>query len=157
MTILHIRAPSDADFITIASWINDANACARWAGPDMPFPFAVADLPALCMVHSALSFCLVDQNGALLGFAQCVEKGEGVMRLARVIIAPAQRGRGFAKVLCERVLQSTAQQCAVMAFTLGVYRDNPAAIRCYQQLGFEVVEEKSSLERLEMRRQAEFG
>lgn len=157
MITLHLRAPCDADFITIASWITDAKACARWAGPDMPFPFAAADLPALCLVLGAHSFCLIDEVGTLLGFAQCVEKGEGVMRLARVIVAPQQRGRGLSKALCEGSMRSTAQQGAVLAFSLGVYRDNPAAIRCYQQLGFVVVEEKCSLERLEMRRDGELG
>jgi hypothetical protein len=35
-----LRAPTESDYLHVASWITDAAACRRWAGPRVAFPFS---------------------------------------------------------------------------------------------------------------------
>ncbi len=151
---MKLRPVHTSDFATLATWVLDAHACARWGGPDLPFPFSAEDLPRLLNTAQGPSFCLIDENGEndeMLGFAQYFDKGEAVVRLARIILAPKQRGQGLAKTLCQLLMQQAQQEMRVARFSLAVYRDNLPALACYRQLGFVVDEEKSSGTRLEMR------
>lgn len=148
---LTLRSPRIVDFETVASWISDARACSRWAGPQLRFPFSAAELTKLINATATNSFCLSPENGDLVGFAQYFDKGNGVVRLSRVIVSPSHRGRGFGKLLCELLMQEALKCIKVESFSLGVYRDNPAAIATYSKLGFSPVEEDSTAERLSMK------
>ncbi len=147
---MQLRPVQTMDYAQLVGWISDAHACARWAGPDMAFPFSSEELPALLKVAQGPSFCLTDDTHNMLGFGQYFDKGAGIVRLARIIIAPSQRGQGLAKTLCQLLMQQARQELRVQAFSLAVFRDNLAAVSCYLQLGFVVVEEKSSDYRWEM-------
>jgi [ribosomal protein S18]-alanine N-acetyltransferase len=131
-----LRTPVPSHYDVLASWIDDATACARWAGPLLKFPFPAGDLPALLGSDNTSSFSLVDSSCALVGFGQLVQKDPTVLRLARIIIAPQMRGLGLGKTLCELLLAQASTNAAVEQLTLGVYRDNPSAISLYMSLGF---------------------
>ena len=138
----------------VASWISDAKACSRWAGPQVPFPFSSVELPAHIHATDTNTFCLSAEKEDLLGFAQYFDKGNGVVRLARVIVSPACRGQGLGKILCALVIERALTSLKVESFSLGVYRDNPAAIATYSELGFSLVEDQSTEESLTMALQA---
>jgi [ribosomal protein S18]-alanine N-acetyltransferase len=150
-----LRPPAPADFEMVASWISDARACSRWAGPLVPFPFPIAELPTLIHATDTNTFCLSMEEHDLLGFAQYFAKGNGVVRLARVIVSPSYRGQGLGKILCALVMEKALKSLTVESFSLGVYRDNPAAITIYSRLGFSVVEDQSTEEHLTMALQAD--
>jgi GNAT superfamily N-acetyltransferase len=85
-------------------------------------------------------FVLRDGN-AVVGMANAlinVSTAEGgpVLVLEDVIVAASHRGRGHGRHLLEHVLQwaATENMCRV---TLLADRDNAAALRFYQKLGFE--------------------
>jgi len=145
-----LRAPAFSDFEAIASWISDAHACSRWAGPQVPFPFAPEQLPHLLNVTESNSFCLSSDNYDLLGFGQCFDKGNGLARLARVIVSPVYRGQGLGSALCQALMQQAAATIKPDAFSLGVYIDNPAAITVYSRLGFSVTDDNTHPDRLNM-------
>lgn len=148
---LTFRSPRIIDFEAITSWIPDARACSRWAGPQLRFPFSAAELPKLISATATNSYSLSPESGDLVGFAQYFDKGDGVVRLSRVIVSPSYRGRGFGKLLCKLVMQEALKCMKVETFSLGVYRDNPAAIATYSKLGFSPVEEESTEDRLSMK------
>ena len=150
-----LRSPTLADFEAVASWIPDAKACSRWAGPQVPFPFSVAELATLIHATDANTFCLSTAKHDLLGFAQYFDKGSGVVRLARVIVSPSYRGQGLGEILCVLVMERAVSSLRAESFSLGVYRDNPAAIATYSKLGFSVVEDQSTEDRFTMALQAD--
>jgi ribosomal-protein-alanine N-acetyltransferase len=150
-----LRLSTTGDFETVASWIPDAKACRLWAGPQLPFPFSPPDLPRLIAANETNTFSLSPENtGDLVGFGQWFDKGSGVARLARVIVSPSCRGHRLGRVLCQLLMREAMKTIAVELFTLGVHRDNAAAIATYSSLGFCVVEEKSTEDSLAMQLRA---
>jgi len=133
---LALRQPIPSDYEDIASWISDANACARWAGPQLRFPFSATELPELLAGETATSFSLVDSSTVLLGFGQLVRQNPSVLRFARIIVAPHKRRLGVGTSLCKLLLAEVAIDPAIERVTLRVYRDNPSAIALYSKLGF---------------------
>ena len=62
-----------------------------------------------------------------------------VVHLGRIIVSPAQRGRGKGRELCERLVARAVQATGAGAVTLRVYRDNETALGLYLRLGFRPV------------------
>lgn len=148
-----IRLPVAADYVVIAGWIADAAACARWAGPQLAYPFDPLQLPQLLQVAPGASYVLRQEDGEVLGFGQYRLRQPGVAHLCRIAIAPQARARGLGKKLCSLLLAEAVRAHGVDAATLRVYRDNPAARAIYAGLGFVELEAESSAEVLWMRAQ----
>lgn len=145
-----LRPALVTDYAVIASWINDAKACARWAGPQLPYPFFTADLPSLLAKPQAQDLVLVDANQAIVGFAQFWRRDEQRVHLGRIIVSPTTRGLGYGRLLCEQLMQRAIAATGLPVVSLRVYRDNPAALHLYRQLGFVAVESDSNAEVLAM-------
>jgi ribosomal protein S18 acetylase RimI-like enzyme len=141
-----LRSPRPSDYDAIASWIPDAEHCARWGGPHIPFPFPGSELPRLIAGASAIvpgetntSFSLVDDSDQLsepLGFGQLVRQDRATFRLARLIVAPSRRGCGLGAVLCQLLIARAESFDEAESVTLFVYRDNSPAVHLYSKLGF---------------------
>ncbi|WP_460532936.1 GNAT family N-acetyltransferase [Chitinimonas naiadis] len=144
------RAPLPADYRTLASWVGDARTCARWAGPQLPFPFTVTELASLLQVEGSESFAMVGKGDELLGFGQYWLRPTGAVHLGRIIVSPLVRGLGLGKTLCAWLAVTGRERTGASVVTLRVYRDNPAAMAVYTSLGFEVVEAESDPEILLM-------
>ncbi|WP_164483775.1 MULTISPECIES: GNAT family N-acetyltransferase [unclassified Polaromonas] len=138
-----LRPPTAADYAALATWVIDADSCARWAGPKLPFPFDPQQLPALLAEPGAHSFVLSRGPGEALGFCQFWVREAGVAHLARIILAPSARGQGLAVTLCRLLMDEAARTVGAQAFTLRVYRDNHPALATYEGLGFAVVPDQS--------------
>jgi ribosomal protein S18 acetylase RimI-like enzyme len=134
----HLRAPASSDYAIIASWIADAAAAHRWAGPFLPFPFSAADLPVLLAGpgNGETNHCLADDSPGPLGFGQHWTSQPGTVHLARLIVAPHVRGQGMGRRLCQHLIAAALQSTDARTVTLRAYRDNLAAVRLYESLGF---------------------
>ncbi len=148
----HLRAPLPADFAELVGWIPDAHACARWAGPNLRFPFVAAELPALLRVKGASDWSFVDFAGRLVGFGQYWPRNPVTLHLGRIIVAPHARGRGMGRVLLEQLMAEAVRAARPDVISLKVYRDNPAALALYRSLGFVAIEAESNAEVLAMER-----
>jgi [ribosomal protein S18]-alanine N-acetyltransferase len=110
----------------------------------VPFPFLPADLPRLLVAQNGHTFSLeTAEHGDLPGFGQWYEKGNWVIRLARIIVSAFHRGRGIGKALCQLLMENAVGATAVGTFVLSIYRDNPSAIAAYSGLGFGRIEAMS--------------
>jgi [ribosomal protein S18]-alanine N-acetyltransferase len=149
-----LRNPQPDDYLVIASWVPDAQACIRWAGPLVPFPFAAAELQRLLTVSNGESYCLADSGAEPCGFGQHFVVEDGAVHLGRIIVSPAARGKGLGRELCQQLIARAVQATGATAVTLRVYRDNAAALHLYSSLGFMPVAAKSSEEVLFMAHRA---
>jgi ribosomal-protein-alanine N-acetyltransferase len=140
---LGLRPPEAADYAALGTWLPDADSCARWAGPKLPFPFVPQQLPQLLAEPGAHSFVLSRGRGEALGFCQFWVREPGVAHLARIILAPSARGQGLAATLCRLLMAEAARAVDAQAFTLRVYRDNHPALATYEGLGFIAVPAQS--------------
>jgi ribosomal protein S18 acetylase RimI-like enzyme len=76
---------------------------------------------------------------SLLGYGELwVDAGEQEVELARLIVAPAQRGQGIGVTLVRRLLEEVRRTAYPRAF-LRVVPDNRIAIACYLRAGFTAV------------------
>ncbi|MEJ2629808.1 MAG: GNAT family protein [Acidihalobacter sp.] len=149
---LFLRKPKGDDYPVIASWIGDAVACARWAGPHVTYPFAAQDLPEVLDMQERRSRVLGSADiSQPLGFGQFRTIREGEVHLGRIIVASGYRGRGLGKQMCRLLMQEATAETGVDVFTLRVYRDNPAARAVYMALGFQPFEAESDADLLFMR------
>jgi ribosomal protein S18 acetylase RimI-like enzyme len=152
-----LRIVEPADYEVIASWVPDAESCLRWAGPRVVFLFTAADLPGLLAVSAGRSYCLTERTAIPLGFGQHWVLRPGAVHLGRIIIAPAVRGRGFGRLLCQLLLAQAIEATGAAEVTLRVDRNNTVALSLYSRLGFSAVEAESSQRALFMRREANPG
>ncbi|QBG91873.1 GNAT family N-acetyltransferase [Xanthomonas oryzae] len=139
-----LRPAVPSDYATIATWIPDADACARWAGPQLRFPFAPDQLHALLAVGGESSYCMTEGTRSPLGFGQFWPRGENAVHLGRIVVSPHERGKGYGITLCDLLLRQAWASTAAERATLRVYRDNIAALAIYSRLGFVAVESESN-------------
>jgi ribosomal protein S18 acetylase RimI-like enzyme len=139
-----LRPPLLEDYESIASWILDAEACRRWAGPKVSYPFSAAELPQLLAVPGSSSYCLASERSVPLGFGQFWPRPGGVIHLLRIIVSPTLRGKGLGRELCGQLIARALATAPAHSLTLNVYRENERAVALYERLGFQVVPEKST-------------
>ena len=149
-----LRSAEIGDYNAIASWVDDADACARWAGPAVPFPFLAEELPEILSVTGSESYCLAGSDGECIGFGQFWTATEVAVHIGRIIISPSVRGSGAGRLLCEKLIDRAIQSTGSSVVTLRVYRSNLAALSLYSSLGFAMVDSESTSELLFMKAEA---
>lgn len=143
---LTLRPARPSDFLVLSTWIPDAAACTRWAGPRVPFPFAPDHLEGLLEARERSSHGLWKDGATLVAFGQHWVLTPGRVHLGRIIVAPEARGRGFGHALCRQLMAEAVQATGAHSITLRVYRDNAVAQRLYAGLGFAPVAAESDEE-----------
>jgi GNAT superfamily N-acetyltransferase len=85
-------------------------------------------------------------DGDLLGFAYltrgssepCVEGLEKTVELQRIYVHPASHGTGVGKIL-EKEIETMAREQGFKNLWLGVWQENPRAMRAYEKWGYKKV------------------
>jgi ribosomal protein S18 acetylase RimI-like enzyme len=131
-----LRAAVDADLKTLMAWINDKKACKLWAGPVVRFPLTLQRLKQDIAYSTDNTFAMQNAAGEFLGLGQLLAKENNRIHLARIIVAPLQRGRGLGDLLGRLLIDEGLKRYGNVYFTLNVYSDNANAVRLYQKLGF---------------------
>ncbi len=117
-------------------WIKDKEACKLWAGPDVGFPLALQRLKQDLACSTDNTFAMESSGGEFLGLGQLLAKENNRIHLARIIIAPHQRGKGLGDLLCRLLIDEGLNRFGQVYFTLNVYSDNANALKLYRRLGF---------------------
>lgn len=145
-------AARSADYAQLARWVQTADECRRWAGPDLAWPIDEADLGQRLQRPNQNSRSLIDSQRKLVGFGQYYSRRPGSLRLARLIVHPDYRGAGLAARLVELLIADAHQEQAFDTVELGVYPDNTPAIAAYRRMGFADCDDPSQPEVISMRR-----
>jgi ribosomal protein S18 acetylase RimI-like enzyme len=122
------------DLRVVASWIATARDCELWAGWRVRFPIDIESLPASISFAENNAFTLTDECDRLMAFGQLVPKGSRA-HLARLIVAPAFRRKGYGEVLVQALVQE-AEKGPFECLSLNVDTENTPAISLYMKLGF---------------------
>ncbi len=130
------RADHD-DMDALMTWFSTASDVNVWGGPKFRYPFTPETFRTDCHWPEMASYCLRDADGRMCAFGQYYDRN-GYMNLARLVVAPEQRGRRLGAELVTRLMQLAADELTLDAYSLFVYRDNLPALRLYQSLGFKI-------------------
>lgn len=141
--MIQLRPATCNDLSTILSWTTTAESLKRWGGPVLTFPPDVAKTWHEIGGNESNSFVLIDERNRILGFGQTLQREAHAIHLARIILAPETRGKGYGRVLCEALMKTAIAQHQPAKFTLNVYQDNAAAVSLYRSLGFVMADQHS--------------
>jgi ribosomal protein S18 acetylase RimI-like enzyme len=132
-----LRIATNEDLQALIPWIKDQGACKRWAGPHVRFPLTLQNLKNDIEFSEENTFVMVNDAGEPWGLGQLLEKENGRIHLARVIVAPPRRAKGLGEILCRLLIAEGIKRFGNVFFSLNVYSANTAAIKLYQKLGFK--------------------
>jgi ribosomal protein S18 acetylase RimI-like enzyme len=135
--VLDATAVSDID--QLMRWFPDADATRTWGGPAFRYPFNRHSFAEDIHWGRMASFSLRSPAGELAAFGQLYERLDRI-NLARLAVSPALRGQGVGKRLVSMLMRVGAKMFTCTEFSLFVYRDNVAAARCYESMGFTVTD-----------------
>jgi len=139
------------DLDELKAWFDDARAVRSWGGPNFRYPFTAETFAEDCRWPGMDSFCLRKPDPAsggkpndgtrvgFVAFGQLYDRN-GRINLARLVVHPEMRGRGIGRRLVGLLMVAGARLLPLDEYSLFVYRDNDAAISCYQAMGFEIAD-----------------
>lgn len=130
--------PSAAEHAaTVAAWPASEPEVTMWCGL-REFPLSPEIVAGWGREEGVRAHALVE-GGELLGYGELWFDADEV-ELARIIVAPAFRGRGVGRALV-RGLTALAREAGQENIFMRVHPDNQVALRCHRGAGFEVVED----------------
>lgn len=109
-----------------------------WGGPALSFPAEPDRLWKEIHGASDTTFVMDGRRGLLAAFGQVIPRDPYTVHLARIFVAPHERGKGAGRALCACLIEEGTRRYRPARFTLNVYRDNAQAVRLYGGLGFVV-------------------
>ncbi len=143
---LRLRAFEKSDDAEVTSWFPDAGAVRFFAGKRLKWPLTAEQWDGIRSDETLTAWTAIlgDDTGAV-GHGELVRETESVVRLARLAVAPAVRGRGVGRALVA-ALVAMSRANGYSRATLTVHPDNANAIRAYRGLGFRPVSEQGAKE-----------
>jgi len=109
----------------------DADAIAGW------HPIATSEVLGWWEVADVEPWVMDESDGVLIAYSELwLDAEEDEVELARLIVAPERRGRGFGKLLVQALMHK-AHATDLATTMLRVEPDNEIAIGCYLACGFE--------------------
>ena len=129
LTQFHIN-----DYQQLVDWIDSPELNYLWGGPKFTFPLDYSQIDAHVSLPQCQAFFYL-HNGERAGYVELFEVDEHIARICRVFIHPSFRGHGIAKKMLVELIEIAKQQ-HYTKFSLCVFSQNIAAIRCYESLGF---------------------
>jgi len=130
-----VRPATLEDLMVVASWIRTPDECERWGGTQVPFPIDRVALPDTIGFTEQNAYVMI-VGGSLIAFGQIFDKPQHRQHLAKFIVSPIHRGRGYGRKFLYDLLGRTT----VDRVSLNVNQDNSAAIALYAAAGFVVAD-----------------
>ena len=140
--MLRLRPYKNCDADIIASWIKNEYAFRQWCADRYDrYPVTGADINA----HYA-GFADADWFYPMTAFDETgvvghlimrfTDEEKRILRFGFVIVDVNRRGEGYGREMLSLALQYAALILKAEKVTLGVFENNPAALKCYRSVGF---------------------
>ena len=137
-----LRSATAHDLLNVAAWITSQRDCEFWAGHALAYPLRLETLSHDISLSPETSFCFAGSR--VLAFGQLIDKGNGRVHLAKIIVYPQMRDGGIGtRFVASLIDKATEQSFALIG--LNVHPDNHAAINLYKKLAFQFVERPATV------------
>ncbi len=130
----HLRPASVDDMLALRQHFSSLTEVQLWGGEGFTAPLTRSRFMQQLQLKDTESFVLSDHD-VDVAYGQLCDRF-AKHHLARLLVFPAMRNRGYGKSLVFRLLQQGLQQNARLDFSLFVYKSNTVAVKLYQGLGF---------------------
>lgn len=131
--------PDDAE--TILRWCKDRTSFRLWSADRYKdFPASPDDMIAQYSGSGLFPFTMTINNrpcGHLL--MRYPSEDRSVIRFGFVIINDNMRNKGYGKRLLQLAIQHASNSLKAKKLTLGVFKTNTSAIKCYESAGFRYI------------------
>ncbi|CCN82488.1 putative acetyltransferase [Vibrio nigripulchritudo SFn27] len=124
---------------TITTWFRTRDEFLAWGGRVFHWPLTAESICQRSKEENLKFYVLIDDE-APVGFIEINRVSATESRLCRVAVNPDIRGKGVGRKLVEFSMQQIRQDPAVEEVSLAVFHSNTSAKRCYDSVGFEVVD-----------------
>lgn len=144
--------PTDANVIT--TWLKSEYLMRQWCADRYErYPVTPDDMNSYHQQyiegHNSIAFTMVDGE-EIVGYITLRTPADdsSEQRLGFVIVDDSKRGKGLGKALVCMAVDYAFSKLGTTKVSLGVFDNNPAAIRCYESAGFHrvVIPETESYE-----------
>ena len=124
---------------TISQWFLTKEEFLAWGGRVFIWPLTAE---AICQrsCETTLSFFVLIDNREVVGFIELNRISDDETRLCRIAVNPDARGQGIGKELVRFAIREIQQNHSAKHITLAVFHSNKSAKRCYESVGFKVVD-----------------
>jgi len=128
------------DAPTILSWCKTREAFRRWSADRYKnFPAQPEEMASQYEGSNIYPLTAVDDEGKIVGHIMIRVPNPdrpSSVRLGFVIVDDSLRGRGLGKSLLRETIAYAAEHFSAEEITLGVFANNPPALKCYESVGF---------------------
>ncbi|POY38301.1 hypothetical protein C3K47_02570 [Solitalea longa] len=129
---------TDTDFGLLKSWITDEEILFQFAGTEFSFPITKYQLKQYINKNPDRRFYMgCFDDGSAFAFGEIIPQQNDTYRLGRLLVGdPQTRGQGLGyRFVCELVGECK-KVFKAKGIDLYVWKENTAAIKCYQKAGF---------------------
>lgn len=133
---MHLRPFNIQDTDLLNAWTGHQDEVFRFSGTSWEYPLTEAFLEAYQGTYPGRTQYILEAEDKAIGFGEIIQGEDNSPRLSRLLIAPAQRGKGYGKALV-RALMAKIDHPIVYLFVL---EENQVARQCYEAYGFETIE-----------------
>lgn len=141
--MLRLRPYKDCDAEYIVNWIKDERTFYKWcAGQYRHYPISAEDIREYygqyAKADNYYQMTAFDESGPVGHLImRFTDEEKKVLRFGFIVLNNEKRGKGYGKEMLCLALQYAFDILKVKKVTLGVFENNPAALHCYQSVGFQ--------------------
>ncbi|AZZ59506.1 GNAT family N-acetyltransferase [Riemerella anatipestifer] len=128
----------------LISWIDNAEDLMQFAGPKFTFPLTKSQILESLEDKNRFTFSVKNKD-EIIGHAEIYFK-ENSLALGRILINKENRGKGYGKLLTEKLLDYGFENSEKEFAELNVFDWNIPAIKSYEKAGF-IINPNESVQR----------
>lgn len=146
---MRFRPYKDSDAAVILSWLRTEEEFRKWSADRYKdYPAKPEDMNEMYRsmedTDNYYPFTMADDDGPVGHLMlRYPDEEKKIIRFGFVIVDPEKRGQGYGKMLLKYAEDYAFGFLGAEKLTLGVFENNPPAIRCYEACGFTPFGEES--------------
>ncbi|MGN5953686.1 GNAT family N-acetyltransferase [Sphingobacterium lactis] len=140
--MIALKKFTSKDFKQLIQWVDSPKLLIQFAGPNFNFPLNEEQLEQHLKLPNRRHFVIYDSNrNEAIGHAEIQKIATRIGLICRVLLGnPTDRGKGLGKMLINELCHYGFEKCHFNSMELNVYEWNSSAIKCYESVGFKVIE-----------------
>ena len=141
-----LRKYKKEDAKEILNWIKNEREFRLWSADRYKgYPISPLDMNnnyLECAKETEFYPFTFEDDGKIIGhlILRRPQENDDVIRMGFIIVADNIRGQGYGKKIIEAAIKYAKEKLKAKEMSLGVFVNNESALKCYQSVGFDIVD-----------------